>query len=162
MAVAIMGLPLRTIKTSPLLVAWQLFLASSFLLNSSWAFSAAPSWDQLHATPSLSNKSPRPIYEDSLPEDVVAAQQQQLQQQRQPVLYRDKECVCAASQTVWLALECKNVEYLTVLVSKEEDNAIRRIDWPINDDDDDDENENGINVKAIETDPIELLEQIQK
>mmetsp|Transcript_28651 Transcript_28651/g.61650 ORF Transcript_28651/g.61650 Transcript_28651/m.61650 type:complete len:109 (+) Transcript_28651:310-636(+) len=89
-------------------------------------------------------------------------QQQQLQQQRQPVLYRDKECVCAASQTVWLALECKNVEYLTVLVSKEEDNAIRRIDWPINDDDDDDENENGINVKAIETDPIELLEQIQK
>jgi len=47
-----------------------------------------------------------------------------------PVLYRDKACIDAASQTAWLALECKGVDYLTVLVSEEADDAIPRIVWP--------------------------------
>jgi len=64
--------------------------------------------------------------------------------------------VCAASETVWLAMECKNVEYLTVLVSKDAtDDAVPRIVWPKGDGDDDDNND------AVETDPVKLLEQIQ-
>jgi len=81
-------------------------------------------------------------------------------QQRKPILYRDKDCICAASQSVWLAMECKNVDYLTVLVSKEEDEAVPRIVWPKDEDDDDNDDNN--NNNEAETDPIKLIEQIQK
>ena len=57
---------------------------------------------------------------------------------------RDKDCICAASQSVWLALECKNIDYLTVLVSKDEDELVPRIVWP-NDDDD-----HGVETGAIQ------------
>ena len=69
-----------------------------------------------------------------------------------PTLYRDKDCICAASQSVWLALECKNIDYLTVLVSKDEDELIPRIVWP-----DDDGNS-----EVQTSDAIKILEDIQK
>ena len=54
---------------------------------------------------------------------------------------------------VWLALECKNVEYLTVLVSKNEDGDanVPRIVWPHDVED---------TVSQV-TDPLQLIEQIQ-
>jgi len=121
----------------------QLLLATTLIKFVS-AFSTPPSWDQLYATPALSKASP-PIYQDVLPDDIKENTQN-------PILYRDKDCICAASQSVWLALECKNIDYLTVLVSKDDDELIPRIIWP-NDDE---------NTSVETTDAIKLLEEIQK
>jgi len=73
------------------------------------------------------------------------------------VLYRDKECICAACESVWLALEVKNVEYVTVLVDKQNhDDAdqlmLPRITW---------HDDATINAKST-SDPVQLLEQIQR
>jgi glutathione S-transferase len=90
-----------------------------------------------------------------------------------PILYRDEECIDIACEIVWLALECKNVEYVTVLVpsssSKTGDandhnnNAVGvvvpRIVWP--DDDTFDDNIDSSSKNKIINDPIKLLEQIQ-
>ena len=123
-------------------------VATSFSITQSSAFTP-PTWDQLQATPALANKPPRPIYQDALPTDAAATSSL-------PILYRDKDCICAASETVWLAMECKNIDYLTVLVSKENDDVIPRIEWPTNVD-------NGeASASEVTTDPIKLLEQIQK
>jgi hypothetical protein len=70
-----------------------------------------------------------------------------LQSNKLPILYRDKQCIDLASEIVWLALECKNIEYITVLVDS--DDNVPRIIWP------DEES------TSITTDPIQLLEQIQ-
>ena len=71
---------------------------------------------------------------DELPDDVREAKS------HLPILYRDKDCICIASEIVWLALDCKNVEYLTVLVSKrdkhdDDNDGLPRILWPDDDDD---------------------------
>jgi len=121
----------------------QLLLATT-LINFVSSFSTPPSWDQLYANPVLSKPSP-PIYHDALPNDI--------KENDKPILYRDKDCICAASQSVWLALECKNIDYLTVLVSKDEDELVPRIVWP---DDDDD------NSEVQTSDAIKILEEIQK
>jgi len=121
----------------------QLLLATT-CINFVSSFSTPPSWDQLNANPSLSKPSP-PIYHDALPDDIKEKTQR-------PILYRDKDCICAASQSVWLALECKNIDYLTVLVSKDEDELVPRIVWPGDNDDS--------NVET--TDAIKILEEIQK
>ena len=126
-----------------------------FLLldNYAFAFSVPPSWEVLSSKPALSKPHP-PIYHDALPDEVSSSQQK-------PILYRDKDCICAASETVWLALECKNVDYLTVLVSKDEDENIPRIIFPSQEDNESINNES-INNIVVETDPIKLLEEIQK
>ena len=121
----------------------QLLLAIT-LINITSAFSTPPSWEQLYATPALSKPSP-PIYHDVLPNDIT--------ENELPILYRDKDCICTASQSVWLALECKNIDYFTVLVSKDDDELVPRIVWP-----DDDED----NTSVDQTDPIKILEEIQK
>lgn len=119
------------------------------IIGSTCAFSVnpsaveVPSWTDLQSNSAL-NKPPRPIYNDKLPEDINSSN-------GVPILYRDKDCIDGASETVWLGMECKNIQYSTVLVSKDDDDAIPRIVWP---DDDGDGHE-------LETDPIKLLEQIQ-
>ena len=136
------------------------FLLSQFLLldnNFSFAFSVPPSWEVLSSTPALSKPHP-PIYHDALPDDAVV---EESSSQQRPTLYRDKDCICAASETVWLALECKNVDYLTVLVSKDDDEYVPRIIWP-QDNDTENENSNNESSNEVETDPVKLLEQIQK
>lgn len=108
-----------------------------------------PSWEQLQSPQSPLHRPlqyPSPIYTTKeLPTDVKSAN-------KLPILYRDQACICVASEIVWLAMECKNVEYLTVLVSKDEDDGIPRIVWP-------ESNEN--DGESITNDPIVLLEQIQ-
>ena len=123
----------------------QLLLATT-LINFTSAFSTPPSWDQLYATPALSKSKPSPpIYQDVLPDDIKENAQR-------PILYRDKDCICVASQSVWLALECKNIDYLTVLVSKDDDELLPRIVWP-----------NGEDNSEVQTsDAIKILEDIQK
>ena len=119
----------------------QLLLTTT-LINFVSSFSTPPSWDQLYANPALSKPSP-PIYQDVLPSD--------RKDTTKPTLYRDKDCICAASQSVWLALECKNIDYLAVLVSKDDDELLPRIVWP------------GDSDSSVETtDPIKILEEIQK
>ena len=119
----------------------QLLLTTT-LINFVSAFSTPPSWDQLYANPALS-KPPPPIYNDVLPNDINDTSK--------PILYRDKDCICAASQSVWLALECKNIDYLTVLVSKDDDELVPRIVWP---------NDDG--NRGVETGAIKILEEIHK
>ena len=122
----------------------QLLLATT-CINFVSSFSTPPSWDQLYAIPVLSKPSP-PIYQNVLPNDIT--------ENELPILYRDKDCICAASQSVWLALECKNIDYLTVLVSKDDDEfvVVPRIVWPGDNED-----------SSVETtDPIKILEDIQK
>ena len=138
------------------LLSCQLMLTALVGITQSSAFTA-PSWDQLQATPAMANKPPRPIYQDALPTDYAAA----TSSLSQPILYRDKDCICIASETVWLAMECKNVDYLTVLVSKEDDDAIPRIEWPTNPNANVDNGE-ALELEVITNDPIKLLEQIQK
>ena len=58
-------------------------------------------------------------------------------------------------------MECKNVDYLTVLVSKDDDEDVPRIVWP-QDNDNDDDTINNKSSNEVETDPVKLLEQIQK
>ena len=119
--------------------------------------SPIPSWDQLSATSALSKPTPPPIYHDTLPAELSDASKE-----KKPILYRDKDCIDAASQSVWLALECKNVDYITVLVSMADNVAaanIPRITWPNSDDDDEDTTTSS---NEITSDPIKLLEQIQK
>ena len=137
------------------------FLLSQFLLldNFAFAFSVPPSWEVLSSTPALSKPQDPPIYHDALPDDIIEIEESS--SQRKPILYRDKDCICAASETVWLALECKNVEYLTVLVSKDDDEDVPRIIWP-QDNDTENENSNNESSNEVETDPVKLLEQIQK
>lgn len=75
------------------------------------------------------------------------------------MLYRDKECICAACESVWLALEVKNVEYVTVLVDGRNHDGqfmLPHITWH------DDHDDVTINAKSTTSDPVQLLEQIQK
>lgn len=141
-------------------------LAGSTNLPSSVAFAftpSPPSWEQIQeTTPHLFNKPPPPVYYDRLPDEYLANNQASSNDARLPILYRDKECICAASESVWLALECKNVNYITVLVSNNDNDIdhddpsskpIPRIIWPDNEEDNNKNNGDG--------DAIQLLEQIQ-
>ena len=98
-----------------LLFSRFLLLLAATVANSLTSFAVAfsnispiPSWDQLSATPALSKPTPPPIYHDTLPAELSDASKE-----KKPILYRDKDCIDAASQSVWLALECKNVDYIT-------------------------------------------------
>ena len=87
------------------------------------------------------------------------------------MLYRDKDCICAACESVWLALEVKNVEYVTVLVDKnnasedddgdEQISMLPRISWPSTTDDDESNKNDHDTTTTTTTDPVKLLEQIQ-
>ena len=94
-----------------------------------------------------------------------------------PVFYRDKNCICAACESVWLALETKCVQYNTVLVDIDSNDSnsnddvtitIPRITWPADDTSTNNNNNNNdddattINKNTACNDPIQLLEQIQK
>jgi glutathione S-transferase len=111
------------------------------LLTTAAAFTI-PSWSELQ-----SNVSPLyrpfqikpPVYTDEVPPDVLES--------NLPILYRDKNCIDLNSQIVWLAMECKNIDYITILVDTAED--VPRIIWP--------DNESTPTV----SDPTQLLEQIQ-
>jgi hypothetical protein len=152
---------MTTFTTALLLRSSSFFF---FVVSPSWAFSTTPppppppSWEALQSTPSLTNRPPPPIYHNTLPDSADLSL---------PVLYRDKDCICAACESVWLALEVKNVNYLTVLVDKQlnEDEPIPRISWPTkaeaSTDDDTGTTNNNNNNNDIITDPVKLLEQIQ-
>lgn len=156
---------------APAIVAIALLLASTSLVRSTSALAAPPvpaaipSWDRLRSLLPEPPVRPPPVYRNGLPEDYYRRRDRDDEggaQHRRllPILYRDGHCVDVASETVWLALECKNVAHVTVLVfsgEEEEDSTssnvvVPCIIWP---DDDDDAR------SSVETDPIRLLEQIQ-
>lgn len=70
------------------------------------------------------------------------------------MLYRDKHCICAACESVWLALEVKCVDYVTVLVENCEEEQLPRIVW-------DNSNNSHDDTSLTITDPVKLIEQIQ-
>ena len=150
--------------------------ATTFIIRLASAFAVVPSWDHLQSllqppigdlvttpSPPVYNYNEFLLHNSSTNDDC----------RRMPILYRDEECIDIACEIVWLALECKNVEYVTVLVpsssSKTGDandhnnNAVGvvvpRIVWP--DDDTFDENIDSSSKNKIINDPIKLLEQIQ-
>mmetsp|Transcript_4211 Transcript_4211/g.9484 ORF Transcript_4211/g.9484 Transcript_4211/m.9484 type:complete len:494 (-) Transcript_4211:39-1520(-) len=149
---------------------FQVSMASSASTDSS----PLSSWSELESHPSIQKplQTPRPIYKDALPPEVEASNIDK------PILYRDANCVCAASQMVWLGLECKNIDYLTVLVEKpfnlrsdesanrrienandEKNSMIPRIIWPETESNGDEMKNNDKNNQPT-SDPIKLLEQI--
>ncbi len=88
------------------------------------------------------------------------------------MLYRDKNCICAACESVWLALEVKNVDYITVLVDKQQHNnghednedqqfMLPRIKWPSTSNNDNSSSSSNKDVDNNTSDPVQLLEQIQ-
>eukprot|EP00986_Skeletonema_menzelii_P011868 scaffold6240_cov101-Skeletonema_menzelii.AAC.1 len=136
------------------MITTVLLIITTLCSSPAKAFTAPPSWEALQSTPSLANRPSPPIYHDALPESIDSSL---------PVLYRDKDCICAACESVWLALEVKNVDYVTVLLDTKntpEDNEgqpmmVPHIKWPsTNDDSNDDDG-------SITADPVQLLEQIQ-
>ena len=161
---------------APAIVATALLLASTSLVRSTSALAAPPvpaaipSWDRLRSLLPEPPVRPPPVYRDGLPEDYYRRRDDDggAQHRQLPILYRDGNCVDVASETVWLALECKNVAHVTVLVfsveEEEEDSTssnvvVPRIIWPDDDKYDDDDDDNARSL--AETDPIRLLEQIQ-
>ena len=137
---------------SSILVATAiLFLPPSLAFSSSKPGGGILSWEALQSKAAL-DRPPPPIFYDTLPSEDAASLSSL------PVLYRDKECICAACESVWLALEVKNIHYVTVLVDKDA-NVVPRIEWPTATDDDEDDGKS--EAAAITSDPIKLLEQIQ-
>lgn len=111
------------------------------LLTTAAAFTI-PSWSELQSNVSPLHRPLQikpPVYTDEVPPDVLES--------NLPILYRDKNCIDLNSQIVWLAMECKNIDYITILVDTAED--VPRIIWP--------DNESTPTV----SDPTQLLEQIQ-
>ena len=128
-------------KTLRLLVFHLCFPSPAYGFSSA---SIIPMWADLQSS---LDRPLRKVYVDEIPSgDVNLDGTAEL-----PILYRDKECICASSQTVWLAMECKNIDYITVLVSKEDDQRVPRVVWPGCDDD----------VATNSEHAIEILEQIQ-
>ena len=79
-----------------------------------------PSWDALRVLLPESNHRRPAVYVDGLPDDYHIPRRDVdddgNDRRLLPILYRDGYCVDVASETVWLGLECKGVEYVTVLV----------------------------------------------
>ena len=101
---------------------------------------ALPSWNSLESK--LPSVSPL-VYDECLPDDESI-------QSTMPVLYRDKDAICPYSQQVWLALEMKNIEYATVLLSSSStttNNSPLQLTWPDG---------------TIQTDSLDMLEKIQQ
>ena len=131
----------RNMKTLRLLVFHLCFPSPAYGFSSA---SIIPMWADLQSS---LDRPLRKVYVDEIPSgDVNLDGTAEL-----PILYRDRECICASSQTVWLAMECKNIDYITVLVSKEDDQRVPRVVWPGCDDD----------VATNSEHAIEILEQIQ-
>ena len=142
---------MATMLSSILVAVAIVFLPSSLAFSSSSKPGGILSWKALQSKPAL-DRPPPPIYHDTLPSEDAASLSSL------PVLYRDKECICAACESVWLALEVKNINYVTVLVDKN-DQVVPRIEWSIGTDDDEDDGKR--EAAVITSDPIKLLEQIQ-
>ena len=105
----------------------------------SWIYAALalPSWSALESKLSL---APPPVYKDSLPDDT------NIPTDKKPVLYRDEDAICPYSQQVWLALEAKNVDYVTVLVPSSDTSPLK-VTWPDG---------------SQQTNSLEILERIQQ
>ena len=140
---------MATMLSSIFVATSILFLPSSLAFSSSKPSGGILSWEALQSKPAL-DRPPPPIFYDTLPPEDAASLSSL------PVLYRDKECICAACESVWLALEVKNIHYVTVLVDRDA-HVVPRIEWPT----DDDEGNGKSEAAAITSDPIKLLEQIQ-
>lgn len=102
-----------------------------------------PSWERLE---SKLPTAPAPTsFMNRLPEDAS------LLVKDRPVLFRDKEAICPFSEQVWLALEVKNIDYVTVLVETTiRDNSWSsplRFQWPDG---------------SSQTEALEILERIEK
>ena len=96
-----------------------------------WLCLALPSWTALESK--LPSVLP-PVYHETLPDSSVAKEK--------PILYRDKDALCPYSQQVWLALEAKGVDYVTVLSS-----SPMKLMWPDG---------------TVQSESLEILERIEK
>lgn len=122
---------------APLIVSGWLWLVASLVV---------PTWEKLESK--LPSQTPL-VYEEK-PSDEI------LKQAGLPVLYRDKDGLCPFSQQVWLGLEVKNAEYITVLVDSEKENSKHgpngwpsslKLQWPDG---------------SVQTDPKDILERLNQ
>jgi glutathione S-transferase len=112
-----------------------------------WSLSfALPSWTTLESQ--LPLVSPPPVFKNKLPEAFHLQQSQSLL-----VLYRDEQGLCPYSQQVWLALEIKGIDYVTVLISGETTThstttttTTPRLQWPDG---------------TVQTESLDILQRIQ-
>lgn len=108
------------------------------MLGIVWVYLLAlQSWSQLEsALPATT----APVFLGSLPkgDDVNV--------QGKPVIYRDAAGLSAAAQQVWLALEIKEVDYVTVLVLDDDEMPVPAVQWADG---------------TTQTNVMEILEKIQ-
>ena len=104
-------------------------------------FLAVPSWERLEAK--LPTAPAPECYHNTLPDDVASSSSL--------IFYRDTESICPFAQQIWLALEVKNINYVTVLVDTviEEHSwsSPLRVQWPDG---------------TLQTDALEILERLEK
>mmetsp|Transcript_65 Transcript_65/g.67 ORF Transcript_65/g.67 Transcript_65/m.67 type:complete len:429 (-) Transcript_65:73-1359(-) len=100
------------------------------LLPSCFLALTVPSWSELETIlPSCTVPQPPVIHYNAIDENELKGKL---------VLYRDEDGYCPYSQQVWLALEAKNLDYVTVLVpnglaycnNDEEDISMPKVIWP--------------------------------
>jgi glutathione S-transferase len=99
------------------------------------------SWEKLE---SKLPKAVDPTFFDYLPDNYDV--------KNRPILFRDKEGICPFSEQVWLGLEAKNIDYVTVLVdavdeSSNEWSSPLRLQWPSGD---------------IQRNALEILERLEQ
>jgi hypothetical protein len=82
---------------------------------------ALQSWSQLEAALPATTA---PVFFGSLPAAGAEGGDDVMNVQGKPVLYRDAAGLSVAAQQVWLALEIKEVDYVTVLVSVDEEQQV--------------------------------------
>ena len=116
------------------LAAGSMWLLSNVLL-------VVPSWESLE---SKLPTAPAPAcYHNNLPEDVASSSS--------VILFRDSAAICPFAQQIWLALEVKNIDYITVLVDTviEEHSwsSPLRVQWPDG---------------TSQTDALDILERLEK
>lgn len=105
-------------------------LASFLLLSASLCHAlVVPSWSELETIlPSCTVPEPAIYYHDAKDESDLNGKL---------VLYRDEDGYCPYSQQIWLALEAKNLEYVTMLIpnglaydNNNEDASMPKLKWP--------------------------------
>jgi glutathione S-transferase len=127
----------------------RIIMVAPFFTTAAWYLVAAlvvPSWEE------LATKIPRStplVFHDKLPSDVNN------DGNNKPILFRDKNGICPLCQQVWLALEVKGIDYITILVDDVDQQENTNNDWS-----------SPLQVQwadgSVQTDVLEILEKMEQ
>lgn len=104
------------------------------LLDFIWLCLALPTWTVLEST-----------LPTAFPPTVHTSEPKEEDLEGKLVLYRDKDGLCPYSEQVWLALEVKGLDYVTVLT--DDADSFPKLQWPDG---------------TVQTESLKILERIQK